>query len=279
MKSLKGKVAVLTGAGSGIGRALAQALAQEGSTLALADKDPAGLKETLSLLQGATAQTWNLDVSDRKAVEHFASSVERKMGPADILVNNAGVNAYGLAADTSYETLKWMMDVNFWGMVHGTQAFLPQLQGRPEASLVNVSSALGLIGFYGQSAYSASKFAVRGFTEALRLEMEETNVAVTLVFPGGVKTGIHKASRNEYHLTPQEKNQGREDMEAHLKSTPVQAAEKIVKGIKQGSQRVLIGLDARLIDYLARFLPEHYDLYMEMAKKKDPFWSRIQKSK
>jgi short-subunit dehydrogenase len=277
MKSLKGKVAVVTGAGSGIGRALAQALAKEGSTLALADKNMDGLKETVSLLQGVEAQIWAMDVSDRKAVEHFASAVERKVGPADILINNAGVNAYGMAADTSYETLKWMMDVNFWGTVHNTQAFLPQLLGRPEASLVNVSSALGLIGFYGQSAYSASKFAVRGFTEALRQEMEETKVVVTLVFPGGVKTGIHKASRNEYHLTPQEKNQGREDMEAHLKSTPAQAAEKIVKGIKKGSQRVLIGLDAQLIDCLARFLPEHYDLYMEMAKKKDPFWSKIQK--
>jgi short-subunit dehydrogenase len=276
MKTLKDKTAVITGAGSGIGRALAQALAQEGARLALADKDPAGLKETLSLLQGTPARTWKVDVSRRKEVEGFSRKAKQALGPADIVVNNAGVNSFGLVADTRYETMEWMMGVNLWGTVYMTKAFLPQLLGRPESSLVNVSSTLGLLGFYGQAAYSASKFAVRGFSEALGQELKDTSVTVTLVFPGGVKTGIHQASRNEYRLSKADMESGRKEIEAHLKSTPDQAAKAIVNGIKRGSPRVLVGMDAHFIDRLARWLPSGQDLFVDRVKRKDPFWRQIQ---
>ncbi len=275
MKTLKDKTAVITGAGSGIGRALALALAGEGVRLALADKDKVGLKETLSLLKGFSARTWAVDVTKRREVENFAQKVERSLGSADIVVNNAGVNSWGLAADTSYDTMEWMMNVNVWGMIHVTKAFLPQLLQRPESSLVNVSSALGLMGFYGQAAYSASKFAVRGFSEALQQELRGTPLTVTIVYPGGVKTGIHKASRNEYRLTPEAMKQGRQEMEANLKSTPAQAAKAIVRGIRRGSPRVMVGIDARIIDLLARWLPESNGFYMELAKRRDPFWKQI----
>ncbi|HUO57960.1 MAG TPA: SDR family NAD(P)-dependent oxidoreductase [bacterium] len=276
MKTLKDKLAVVTGAGSGIGQALAQSLTREGCRLALADRSAAGLKETLRGLKDARARAWVLDVTKKPAVGNFARRVEKTMGPADILVNNAGVNSYGRVADVSDETLRWMMDVNFWGLVHMTRAFLPQLLSRPESSLVNLSSALGLLGFYGQAGYSASKFAVRGFSEALAHELAGTSLKVTLVFPGGVKTGIHKASRNEYRLSPGEREKGRVEMESKLRSTAAQAAEAILRGIRRGSRRVLVGPDARLIDRLARFAPGLSDLYMKMAKKNDPFWKKLQ---
>jgi len=276
MKTLKDKLAVVTGAGSGIGQALAQSLTREGCRLALADRSAAGLKETLRGLKDVRARAWVLDVTKKPAVGNFARRVEKTMGPADILVNNAGVNSYGRVADVSDETLRWMMDVNFWGLVHMTRAFLPQLLSRPESSLVNLSSALGLLGFYGQAGYSASKFAVRGFSEALAHELAGTSLKVTLVFPGGVKTGIHKASRNEYRLSPGEREKGRVEMESKLRSTAAQAAEAILRGIRRGSRRVLVGPDARLIDRLARFAPGLSDLYMKMAKKNDPFWKKLQ---
>ncbi len=276
MRILKDKIAVVTGAGSGIGRALAQALAAEGSRLALADKNPAGLKQTLALTKGAGAKIFNLDVSRRKDVELFAKKVEKTIGPADIVVNNAGVNSFGLVADTSYGTLEWMINVNLWGVIHMTKAFLPQLLKRPESSLVNLSSALGLVGFYGQAAYSASKFAVRGFSESLRQELKGSSLTVTLVYPGGVKTGIHKASRNEYRLSPGEMEQGRKEMEAGLKSTPQQAAQAIIRGIQRKSARVLVGPDAKVIDLLSRWTPPGLtDLYMNLAKKRDPFWRQV----
>lgn len=276
MRILKDKTAVITGAGSGIGRALAQALSQEGVRLALADKDRAGLKETLSLLGGANAKIWKVDVSKRKEVEGFARQVEKFFGPADIVVNNAGVNSWGRVSDTSYETMEWMMGVNVWGVIHMTKAFLPQLLKSKEASLVNLSSTLGFMGFYGQAAYSASKFAVRGFSEALRQELKGTPVTVTLVYPGGVKTGIFRASRNEYRLSVEAREKGRKEIEAHLKSTPAQAAKAIVGGIRRGSRRVLIGMDAHFIDKLSRWLPQAQDLFIERVKKADPFWRQIQ---
>jgi butyryl-CoA dehydrogenase len=276
LKNLKGKIAVITGSGSGMGRALALALAQEGARLVLADKNAAGLKETLLCLKGYPVKTWTVDVSQRKEVEKFALNAERAWGPADIVVNNAGVNSWGLVVDTSYETLEWMMNVNVWGVIYMTKSFLPQLLRRPESSIVNVSSALGLRGFYGQAGYSASKFAVRGFSEGLRQELKGTSVSVTVVYPGGVKTGIHKTSRNEYRLSPEAKERGRVEMEASLKSKPDQAAKAIVRGIKFKSPRVLVGIDARLIDLLARWMPESHDFYMDMAKQRDPFWKRMQ---
>jgi len=260
-----------------MGRALALALAKEGVRLALADQNPSALKETLSLLKDSQVKTWMLDVTNRKAVEKFAVQVKKTFGPADIVINNAGVNSWGQVADTKYETLEWMINVNMWGTIYMTKAFLPQLLSRKESSLVNISSALGLMGFYGQAGYSASKFAVRGFSEGLRHELQGSPVSVTVVYPGGVRTGIHQRSRNEYGLSPKAKESGRKEMEEGLKSTPQQAAVAILKGIRSKSVKVLVGRDAVVIDFVSRFLPSLSGLYMSLAKKKDPFWKRVQK--
>ena len=277
MRILTDKTAVVTGAGGGMGRALALALAKEGVRLALADQNPSALKETLSLLKDSQVKTWMLDVTNRKAVEKFAVQVKKTFGPADIVINNAGVNSWGQVADTKYETLEWMINVNMWGTIYMTKAFLPQLLSRKESSLVNISSALGLMGFYGQAGYSASKFAVRGFSEGLRHELQGSPVSVTVVYPGGVRTGIHQRSRNEYGLSPKAKESGRKEMEEGLKSTPQQAAVAILKGIRSKSVKVLVGRDAVVIDFVSRFLPSLSGLYMSLAKKKDPFWKRVQK--
>ncbi len=260
-----------------MGRALALTLAKEGVRLALADQNSSALKETLSLLKGSVVRTWTLDVTNRKAVEKFAAQVKRAFGPVDIVINNAGVNSWGRVADTKYETLEWMINVNVWGTIYMTKAFLPQLLSRKESSLVNISSALGLMGFYGQAGYSASKFAVRGFSEGLKHELAGSPVSVTVVYPGGVRTGIHQRSRNEYGLSSKAKETGRKEMEAGLKSTPQQAAEAIVKGIRSKKSKVLVGRDAVVIDLVSRFVPCLSGLYMSLAKKKDPFWKRVQK--
>ncbi|HTA77194.1 MAG TPA: SDR family NAD(P)-dependent oxidoreductase [bacterium] len=277
MRILTDKTAVITGAGGGMGRALALTLAKEGVRLALADQNPKALKETLSLLKGVKVKTWTLDVTNRQAVDKFAAQVKRAFGPVDILINNAGVNSWGQVADTKMQTLEWMINVNMWGTIYMTKAFLPQLLSRKESSLVNISSALGLMGFYGQAGYSASKFAVRGFSEGLQHELAGTPISVTVVYPGGVRTGIHQRSRNEYSLSSKAKETGRKEMEAGLKSTPQQAAEAIVKGIRSKKTKVLVGRDAVVIDLVSRFLPGLSGLYMNLAKKKDPFWKRVQK--
>jgi NAD(P)-dependent dehydrogenase (short-subunit alcohol dehydrogenase family) len=188
---LRGKVAVVTGAGSGIGQALTLRLAAAGARVVAADRDEAGLAETARRAgAGAAVRTRAVDVVDAARVEALAAEVARAEGGADVVVNNAGMSSCGRVVDLREETLRRTMEVNFWGVVHGTRAFLPQLLARREAALVNVSSVFGLLGVPGQAAYCASKFAVRGFTEALRHELRGGPVAVTVVYPGGVATRI-----------------------------------------------------------------------------------------
>jgi NAD(P)-dependent dehydrogenase (short-subunit alcohol dehydrogenase family)/regulator of RNase E activity RraA len=197
VKELRGGVAVITGAASGIGRALALELAAEGMTLALADCDAPGLAETVQFVSSAaaTASQHVVDVADEAAVNAFALDVLRVHGRVDVVVNNAGVSIFGSVLELSTAEIAWLMGVNFWGVVHGTKAFLPALLSRPEACLVNISSVFGLWGPPGQTAYAASKFAVRGFTESLRAELSGTNVRVVTVHPGGVKTAIARSAR------------------------------------------------------------------------------------
>ncbi|MDQ6944166.1 MAG: SDR family oxidoreductase, partial [Candidatus Eremiobacteraeota bacterium] len=180
MKNLSGAVAVVTGAASGIGRALALALAREGTTLALADRDESGLHETALLIAraGGTASLHVVDVADEAAVNAFAQDVLREHGRVTVVANNAGVSIFGTVQELAIDEIAWLMNVNFWGVVYGTKAFLPALLAQPEACIVNTSSVFGLWGPPGQAAYAASKFAVRGFSESLRGELYGTNVHV-----------------------------------------------------------------------------------------------------
>src|SRR5215472_5299176 len=176
MRKIRDAVAVVTGAGSGIGRALAVNLAAQGSRLALADVNAAGIDETRRLLGAAEAKTYTVDVSNAGAVEQFAGRVRQDFGRASLLINNAGVGLFGTFAEISLADMDWLMRINFWGVVHGCKFFLPLLQNEPEGHIVNISSVLGLVGTAGQVSYCSSKFAVRGFSEALREELRATSV-------------------------------------------------------------------------------------------------------
>ena len=259
---LKDKVAVVTGAGSGIGRALAQLLATKGCRLALADINETSLKETAATLS-AEVITQKLDVANREAVYAFAEKVKQHYGTAHVVINNAGVAVSQTVNDLSWEDFEWLMGINFWGVAYGTKAFLPALLAQNEGTIVNISSVFGIIGVPTQSAYNAAKFAVRGFTEALRLELKDTNVRAISVHPGGIRTNIARASR--FYKDPLG-NSDHESMAARFeklaRTTPEKAAETIVRGIEKGSPRVLIGADAVLIDKIQRLLPESYNVVM-----------------
>src|SRR5262245_30622735 len=190
MKTLKGAVAVVTGAGSGIGRALAQELASSGAQLALADVNSATLEETRQLLGSTQARTYVVNVGDASSVDAFARNVDRDVGRADLIINNAGVGLHGSLQKLSLEDFDWLIRINFWGVIYGCKFFLPLLQREPEAHIVNISSVFGLVGPAGQTPYASSKFAVRGFTQALSRELVDTKIAVTCVHPGGIRTHI-----------------------------------------------------------------------------------------
>jgi short-subunit dehydrogenase len=263
MYVLKDKVAVVTGAGSGIGRALAQLLASKGCRLALADINEAGLKETAASLQ-ADVITQALDVSKRDAVYAFADTVKARFGTAHVVVNNAGVALSQTVNDMSWEDFEWLMGINFWGVTYGTKAFLPMLLAQDDGAIVNISSVFGIIGVPTQSAYNAAKFAVRGFTEALRHELKDTKVRAISVHPGGIRTNIARAAR--FHVDPT----GATDRAGSVarfdrlaRTSPEKAAAAIVRGLERGAPRVLIGADAVIIDKLQRLMPESYGKVMD----------------
>src|SRR5205807_7634812 len=241
MTNLNGAVAVITGAASGIGRALAHEFALHGGQLALADVNAAGLEETRKLLGSVNARTYMVDVSDSAAVEGFAKRVEKDFGRASVLINNAGVALYGTFAEIAITDMEWLMRINFWGVVYGCKFFMPLLQREPEAHIVNVSSIFGLIGPPGQTAYASAKFAVRGFTESLREELRATGaIKVTSVHPAGIATPIAEKARAGRGY----KSEAREQALEHFKNVavikPEEAARVIVKGILGNKTRVLI---------------------------------------
>jgi butyryl-CoA dehydrogenase len=274
MRELRGRVAVVTGAASGIGRALAFELAREGAELALSDVDEAGLAETAARAEalGARVSHERVDVADRAAMERHATFVLAQHGRVNLVINNAGVGLGATIADMSYEDLEWLFGINFWGVVHGTKAFLPLLKQSGEGHVVNVSSVFGLIAVPGQSAYNAAKFAVRGFTECLRqeLELEGANVSATSVHPGGIKTNIARKAR----VTERPGSPSREDMNARFdelaRTTPESAARTIVRGVKRNARRVLIGPDARVIDAVQRLLPTSYQRLLVRIARRSP---------
>lgn len=258
---LQDKVAVVTGAGNGIGRAIACSLAARGCHLALVDINEKGLRATAALIGTKVRVSFHaLDVADYAAIAAFPDIVEAAHGQVDILVNNAGVALGGRFEQVSEDDFDWLMNINFNAVVRLTRAFLPRLQKRPEAQIVNVSSIFGLIAMPGQSAYAASKFAVRGFSEVLRNELLATGsrVKVTVVHPGGIKTSIADNARVSALVDPEEERAERARFAANLKMPPEKAGEIIVRGLEARRPRVLVGLDAKIVALIERLSPVKY---------------------
>lgn len=266
MSFLSGGVAVVTGAASGIGRALAQQLSAAGSALAIADLDEKGLADTASSLPSKTSvSTHLLDVSDEVAVKSFAEDVVARHGRVTLLINNAGVALIGTFEEISLDDLRWLMGVNFWGVVYGVRYFLPVLKQQPRAHIVNLSSIFGIVGPVGQSAYCASKFAVRGFTEVVRHELQGTSVSVSCVHPGGIHTPIAKHARLGTYAPQKEKEDAVAFFEKVTPTSPEAAAARILQGVEKREPRILIGRDARQIDIVQRLRPATY--WKSMSKR------------
>jgi NADP-dependent 3-hydroxy acid dehydrogenase YdfG len=258
MRTLDGKLAVITGAGSGIGRALAQNLAGRGARLALSDVDPAGLAETVASLAGTQVRSDLLDVRDRAAMAGYAASVAEEFSRVDVVINNAGVALTGSVLDLDYADIEWVLDVDFWGVVHGSKEFLPYLIASGDGILVNLSSLFGLLAVPGQSAYNAAKFAVRGFTESLRQEMlvGRLPVQVSCVHPGGIKTAI---ARNARVAAGEDQAAVADFFDSHLaRTSAARAAETIVTGMLAGKPKIVVGADAKVLDLLVRLLGARY---------------------
>jgi NAD(P)-dependent dehydrogenase (short-subunit alcohol dehydrogenase family) len=263
MKSA-GRVAVITGAGSGIGRGIAQALAKRGCHLALCDVNQAGLNETAALLREVKVSTHKLDVTDRAATAALPEQVLAQHGRIDVLVNNAGVAVGGTFEQLSEEDFDWCLEVNFRAVVRLTRAFLPYLKQSDAARIINISSLFGLIAPPEQTAYCASKFAVRGFSESLRKELAEagSTVGVTTIHPGGVRTSIARNARTPRGLSNEEVHFMEEERERFtrqfLKMPPEQAGEIIVAGAEREKPRVIVGNDAKLGALFERLSPVGY---------------------
>lgn len=259
-------VAVVTGAASGIGRALAVRLAEEKiAGIAVSDVNEAGLTETAAMVErlGVPVSFHLTDVSDLKQVEQLAADVVARHGRATHLINNAGVGVIGTFEQLSIADFEWLMGINYWGVIYGCKVFMPILKSQPQAHIINVSSVFGFIAPEEQSAYCSSKFAVRGFTESLRHEMEGTNILVSCVHPGGILTNIARNSRLGKDTPEEWKQQGAKFFDKVAKTTPETAADVIVKGIKARNPRILIGKDAYGISIFSRLFPIKYLRIME----------------
>ena len=270
MEQFSGKVAAITGAGSGIGRGLALELAADGCHLALSDVDEVGLAETDakvaqasedrgSVRAGAKVSSAHVNVVDRDLVDAWAAAVVEEFGQVNLVFNNAGVALSANVSVMSYESFRWLMDINFWGVVHGTLAFLPHLKASGDGHVVNISSVFGLLGIPSQSAYNSAKFAVRGFTDALRteLDIEQCGVSATTIHPGGIRTNIARNARFEFaeHEEAVDAEQAAVDFERITRTTPEKAARMILGAVRRNKRRALIGPDAHLFDAAARISP------------------------
>lgn len=264
MTAIPGSACVVTGAASGIGRALALALAARGTDLALADRDEAGLQAVAAEI-GKTSQrkvsVHRVDVSEPGQIQDFARAATTAHPRLNIVINNAGVALLGQFSEIDQAQMDWLFNINFWGVVHATRAFLPHLAQQREAHIVNLSSIFGIIAPPGQTAYCAAKFAVRGFSESLRHELAMANspVRLSVVHPGGVSTSIARNSRTGIGVTDNARRaQSIERFDAVAKTTPAAAALRIIEGIEKNAPRILIGNDARFMDLLQRFRPGTY---------------------
>jgi NAD(P)-dependent dehydrogenase (short-subunit alcohol dehydrogenase family) len=267
MNSFQGKVAVITGAGSGIGRELAIQLSRAGCTLELSDINRKGLNETFKMIAaaGGNAGIHAMDVSKRAEVSRFAREVIKKHGGADLVINNAGVTLLGRLEDLSIEDLEWIMGINLWGMVYMTKAFLPHLKDRPGSHLVNLSSVFGIIGVQSQTSYCATKFAVRGFTESLQREYHGTPVTISGVYPGGIRTNIARNARLKMaNGSSISKEVFARRFEKMARTTPEEAARIIIDGMKKKKKRILVGGDAKLIAVLQKLFPVSYGRIIDL---------------
>lgn len=260
----EGSAAAITGAASGIGRALAFELAARGSDVALADVDQAGLESIareITASHGRRVIISRVNVADPEQIQEFALSATAQFPALNLVINNAGVALLGEFDEFDLSQMAWLMDINFWGVVRGTRAFMPHLKTQPHAHIVNISSIFGIIAPPGQSAYAASKFAVRGFSEALRHELAMSNspVRLSVVHPGGVKTNIARKARAGSSLRESpNSNEIGDRFERVARTTASEAAQRIIRGIERNEPRILIGPDARFLDMIQRLRPAAY---------------------
>lgn len=276
MKDLKDKVAAITGAASGIGRALALNLAAEGCHVAIADVNEAGLKETADKVRssGVRVTTHTVEVANREQVKRYASEVVKAHGSVHLIINNAGVGIVETLEDVSYEDFEWLIDINLWGVIYGCKEFLPYLKKQQSAHIVNISSVNGIFTNPNNGPYCTSKFAVRGFTETFAQELSDTNVKVSCVHPGGIQTNIANNSRFYKASDP---TLGRDEALAIFnrtmaKTTADKAAQIIITGIKKDKLRIMVGTDAYVMDWLKRLFPVGFQKLA--SRKVAPAWMK-----
>ena len=273
MKDFKNKVAAITGAGSGIGQQLAVLLAKSGCHLSLSDVNEQGLASTVELTKGTgvTVTTAKVDVASREQMAAWAQKTVQDHGKVNMIFNNAGVALGSTVEGMSYSDLEWLMGINFWGVVYGTKEFLPLIKATRDGHIINISSLFGLTAQPTQSAYNASKFAVRGFTEALRqeLDMENCGVSVTCVHPGGIRTNIAKAARMNDSIKSigMDPEKSIKQFDKLLRCPPEVAAQTILNAVLNNDRRVLIGNDAKVLDVIQRILPTGYQKLVKMGSK------------
>ncbi|MFQ3215790.1 SDR family NAD(P)-dependent oxidoreductase [Paraperlucidibaca sp.] len=273
MKDFKNKVAAITGAGSGMGRSLAVLLAARGCHVALSDINEKGLAETVKLLDGTGVKVTSqkLDVADKDAVFAWADKVAGDHGKVNLIFNNAGVALGSVVDGGGYDDFEWIMNINFWGVVHGTKAFLPYLKDAGDGHIINTSSLFGLIAVPSQSAYNASKFAVRGFTEALReeLDLQKVGVSATSVHPGGIKTNIAKAARMDQSISKIGMDaSSTAKFEKLFRTTADEAAAQMLCAVEKNQRRLLIGADAKVLDLVVRIFPSGYQKLIAMGSSR-----------
>ena len=273
MKNFQNKVAAITGAGSGIGQQLALLLAKEGCHLSLSDVNEQGLIETIEKLKDTDVRVTikKLDVADQVAVKAWAEETVQDHGSVNMIFNNAGVALASTVEGASYEELEWIVNINFWGVVYGTKEFLPFIKQTGDGHIVNISSLFGLTAQPTQSAYNATKFAVRGFTESLRqeLDMENCGVSALCVHPGGIRTNIANSAKMNDSLKTLGMNpeKSAKSFNKLLRCPPEEAARQILEAVKKDKRRLLIGNDAKALDLLQRLLPTGYQKVIALASK------------
>jgi NAD(P)-dependent dehydrogenase (short-subunit alcohol dehydrogenase family) len=278
MKNLKNKIAGITGAASGIGRALALNLADEGCHLAISDINEAGLKETADMVRSRSKNvrvtTHKVDTADREQVRHYAEEVMKIHGAVHIIINNAGVVIAETLEDLSYEDFEWLMGINLWGVVYGSKEFLPYLKQQDSAHIVNISSVNGIFTNPNNGPYCTAKFAIRGFTETLAQELSDTKVKVSCVHPGGIKTNI---VNNAKFFKSSDTSMAKEEAAAFFNrvianTTADKAAKIIISGIKKDKARIMVGTDAYVMDWLKRLFPVWFQKLV--GRKAAPKWMK-----